>query len=251
MLLIYQVKQTHKAGFGWSTILIEKAVLKFLFCNARCCIISLPRNLNLRTLKLGICWCGFSCPRQHSSPVWVLFLGFCSLGTQKMSLRHMCRCQQRQVVNCNMFKSEEILNLHICSLLLLLLCKPKLGFHNWHQTKKKNLLQERWLVGCVPVACLKPSRWLGPRSADVLCQLVQAQTPTKEAWSEWQAVVCGIFLRKLLQVGIWGKTVEERIKVSLQMFSEGTCQEPEGTEEAFLLRRDGYEWALSAWGRLP
>lgn len=116
---------------------LKKAVLKFLFCNARCCIISLPRNLNLRTLKLGICWCGFSCPCQHSSPVWVLFLGFCSLGTQKMSLRHMCRCQQRQVVNCNMFKSEEILNLHICSLLLLLPCKPKLGFHNWHQTKKK------------------------------------------------------------------------------------------------------------------
>lgn len=160
MLLIYQVKQPHKAGFGWSTILIEKAVLKFLFCNARCCIISLPRNLNLRTLKLGICWCGFSCPCQHSSPVWVLFLGFCSLGTQKMSLRHMCRCQQRQVVNCNMFKSEEILNLHICSLLLLLPCKPKLGFHNWHQTKKKKSASGKmtvWLCSCgmsetIPVA---------------------------------------------------------------------------------------------------
>lgn len=185
-------------------------------------------NLNLRTLKLGICWCGFSCPCQCLSPFWFLSLGFCSLGTQKMSVRHVRRCWQRQVVNCNMFKSEEILNLHICLLLLLLPCKPKPGFHYRHQTK--NVLQERWLFGCVTVACLKPCWRLGPHSADVLCQLVQAWTPTKEAWSEWQAVVCGFFLRELLQVGTWGKTVEERIKVSLQMFPGGTCQEPKGTE---------------------
>lgn len=48
------------------------------------------------------------------------------------------------------FKSKEILNLRICSLLLLLPCKPKLGFHNWHQTKKKKICfrKDDWLCSC-------------------------------------------------------------------------------------------------------
>lgn len=119
MLLLYQVKCTHKAGLGRSTVVLGKGATVILFCSAQCCFVfPWHVSLNLRIFKLGICWCDFLCLSSQKSSLTpgpqVVLCGPKLTGERRRCpLGMSADTGSDGLLTVTCFKSEEILNHHM------------------------------------------------------------------------------------------------------------------------------------------